>query len=110
VWDDKPLFNARIEAWAHGPVSPKLYNAHRGKFMVNVNTFRGLSDDRKLTKMQKETIDAVLDFYAERSPGALSALTHHEKPWRDAREGLRTGDRSHNVITIDAMVDYYSSL
>ena len=110
VWDDAPLFKDRFEAWAHGPVSPRLYSAHRGKFMVNVTTFNGLSNDRKLTRMQKETIDAVLDFYGSRSPGALSALSHHEHPWRDAREGIRTGERSNNEITLAAMVEYYSSI
>src|SRR5665213_2316970 len=25
VWDGVPLFKARIEAWANGPVVPKLY-------------------------------------------------------------------------------------
>lgn len=23
VWDEKPLFRSRIEAWANGPVSPQ---------------------------------------------------------------------------------------
>lgn len=22
VWDEKPLFNSRIEAWANGPITP----------------------------------------------------------------------------------------
>ena len=30
VWDDRPLFKDRIEAWANGPVIPNLYRAHRG--------------------------------------------------------------------------------
>ena len=25
VWDDKPLFAERIEAWANGPVAPALH-------------------------------------------------------------------------------------
>ena len=35
VWDEQPLFEARIEAWANGPVIPELYNEHRGQFLVN---------------------------------------------------------------------------
>jgi uncharacterized phage-associated protein len=34
VWDQKPLFPERIEAWANGPVSPDLYQKHRGQFIV----------------------------------------------------------------------------
>ncbi|MCC6923464.1 MAG: DUF4065 domain-containing protein [Nitrosomonas sp.] len=31
VWDDEPLFNNKIEAWANGPVVRDLYEKHRGK-------------------------------------------------------------------------------
>ena len=110
VWDEIPLVKDRFEAWAHGPVSPRLYNAHRGKFMVNVTMFKGLSDDRSLTRMQKETIDAVLDFYGSVSPEALSALSHHEPPWREARSGIDVAKRSNREITINAMRKYYSEL
>ena len=34
VWEDKPLFRERIEAWANGPVVPELYKHHRGQFTV----------------------------------------------------------------------------
>jgi uncharacterized phage-associated protein len=110
VWDESPLVKDRFEAWAHGPVSPRLYNAHRGKFMVDVTLLKGLSDDRKLTRMQKETIDAVLDFYGNVTPDALSALSHHEPPWREARAGMGSGERGNQEITITAMRKYYSEL
>jgi len=35
VWEGRPMFRERIEAWASGPVVPELYEAHRGKFMVS---------------------------------------------------------------------------
>jgi hypothetical protein len=34
VWNERPLFNERIEAWANGPVVPDLYQLHRGSFLV----------------------------------------------------------------------------
>jgi uncharacterized phage-associated protein len=33
VWDERPLFQERIEAWANGPVCPDLYQVHRGAFV-----------------------------------------------------------------------------
>lgn len=30
VWEDRPLFPERIEAWANGPVIPELYQAQTG--------------------------------------------------------------------------------
>ena len=38
---------------------------------------------------QRETVDAVLGFYGDRSPQWLNDLTHMETPWQSAR--LRIG-------------------
>src|ERR1700730_81854 len=35
VWDDEPLFDDAIEAWANGPVVRALYARHRGQFKVS---------------------------------------------------------------------------
>ena len=35
VWDEEPLFKARIEAWANGPVVRALYDKHRGSYRVS---------------------------------------------------------------------------
>ena len=32
VWDEEPLFEENIEAWANGPVVPRLYRKHQGQF------------------------------------------------------------------------------
>lgn len=108
VWDAAPLFPDRIEAWAHGPVAPRLYSAHRGRFMVRHEGIRG--DSRKLVKDERETVNVVLGYYGKRSSHWLSSLTHREKPWKDARQGLAPGERGHSEITHNAMAEYYASL
>ena len=35
VWDEKPIFEERIEAWASGPVVRELYEEHRGMFIIS---------------------------------------------------------------------------
>ena len=107
VWDEEPLFPEPIEAWANGPVVRDLYERHRGKFKVR--TWRG-GDPRKLTATQKETIDAVLGFYGDKSSQWLSDLTHNEDPWRLARGDLSAGERGSSVISHAGMMEYYSSL
>ena len=109
VWDDKPLFNKRIEAWANGPVSPELYQHHKGKFKLFASSFKR-GDARHLSAEQKETVDAVLKHYGDKSAHWLSELTHMEKPWKEAREGLSLGERGKAVISLAAMNEYYSSL
>lgn len=107
VWDEQPLFDNRIEAWANGPVVPALFDAHRGEYYVSEET-RG--NCGRLSKEAVETIDAVLDVYGDKSSQWLSDLTHREKPWLDARRGIPDGTRSSAEITHGAMADYYSSL
>ena len=106
VWDERRLFRDRIEAWASGPVVPRLYRAHKGKYRVS-RIRRGRTS--ALTKTQKETVNAVLSYYGRKSAQWLRDLTHLEAPWREAREGLQPGDRGQQVITPAAMAEYYEA-
>jgi uncharacterized phage-associated protein len=108
VWTERELFRERIEAWANGPVVPSLYRKHRGHFKVSPGFFGG--EPSRLSDDQRDVINRVLDFYGEKDPQWLSNLTHMESPWKNARVGLDGGDRSNNVITKEAIVEYYSSL
>lgn len=109
VWDSKPLFPEKIEAWANGPVVPDLYQVHRGMFSVDVSVFK-MGKTENLSKEEKETIDAVLETYGDKSPQWLSELTHNEDPWKNARNGLPVGVGGNREITASAMVEYYESL
>lgn len=107
VWEEKRLFNDRIEAWANGPVIPSLYNSHRGRFKVNECP---TGDSRKLSKSQAESVDAVLDHYGSKTAFYLSELTHRESPWLDARAGLSPSERSSSEISVASMSEFYGSL
>jgi uncharacterized phage-associated protein len=107
VWDQRPLFPERIEAWANGPVCPDLYKVHAGAFIVR-NIAGGNPD--VLDATARETVDAVLDFYGDMHPQELSDITHAERPWRDARGDLPPGARSQTEITHEAMAEYYEAL
>lgn len=106
VWDEKPLFTAKIEAWSNGPVVPALYARHRGLFKVT--SWDG--DPKTLTDEQRETVDAVLKFYGPKTSQWLSDLTHREAPWLKARIGIGPGTRGHKEITHASMMEYYSGL
>ena len=109
VWDEMPLFEEQIEAWANGPVVPALYEKHRGYFTIS--KMRD-GDPTKLSQDQKETIDIVLDSYGDKTGAELSALTHRERPWRATRRsaGLDIGERGNAVISHDDLIGYYSEL
>jgi uncharacterized phage-associated protein len=107
VWEDKPLFDDRIEAWANGPVAPALYDIHRHEFTV---TEQHIPDPKPLTPEQESTVNEVLRFYGERSAWELSHLTHSEDPWRLARAGTPDGARSNVEISTGSMAMYYGAL
>ncbi len=104
VWDDQPLFTEEIQAWINGPVCPALYEKHKGSY--HVTKFSG-GKPENLNSTQKETIDAVLDFYGDKSSHWLSSLTHMEGPWKKARKGLPPRVRGKRMITWESMVEYY---
>jgi uncharacterized phage-associated protein len=109
AWDDKPLFNNRIEAWANGPVVRDLYTFHRLQFEVTPEMFAQHTTGL-LTETEIETIDLVLEAYGDKSPQWLSDQTHSELPWKQARIGLQDGERGENEISLESMSEYYSSL
>ena len=107
VWDEKPLFEEDIEAWANGPVVRELFDYHRGMYKLSAIP---IGNPRLLNQEQKETVNAVLEYYGDKSSQWLIELTHMEDPWNQAREGLPRMDRGNRKISLDAMADYYSSL
>jgi uncharacterized phage-associated protein len=107
VWDDRALFPERIEAWANGPVCVPLYEKHKGEFQISTLQ---KGDSTVLSKDQRETIDAVIKHYGNFSAQYLSELTHAERPWKEARKGLKPGERGNHRITLDSMAEYYGWL
>lgn len=106
VWDEEPLFEEKIQAWAHGPVCPALYRRHKGSF--SISTVKG--DASNLSENERETVEVIVDHYGSFSGQELSDLTHSEPPWRDARKGLSPRERGDHVIQHTALVEYYGSL
>jgi uncharacterized phage-associated protein len=107
VWNDRPLFSDKIEAWANGPVVRTVFKAYQGQYKVKETKY---GDKNGLNLEEKETVDAVLKFYGTKTGFYLSELTHREQPWREARKGLAPGELGNQEITKASMRDYYGSL
>lgn len=84
VWDGRPLFDDRIEAWSLGPVVPSVYEAARYHPEV-IDSAGDLSAD------EASIVDAVIDYYGRLNGSELSVRTHQEQPWLKARNGLAEG-------------------
>ena len=107
VWDEQPLFEENIEAWANGPVVRELFDYHRGMFQIPSVL---IGNPRLLNQDQRDTVNAVLDYYGDKTAQWLIELSHKEDPWIQARKGLPAMERGHRVIPLDVMAAYYSSL
>ena len=109
VWEDAPLFEAPIQAWANGPVVRELYEKHVGKFQIAALPE---GDPNALNADQKTCIDVVLNDYGHSSGQWLSELAHMEAPWKDARARCHCAPGQHcdEIIGQDAMALYYGGL
>ena len=103
VWDEKQLFEEDIEAWANGPVVRDLFDYHRGMYEISAMP---IGNSRLLNQEQQETVDAVLDYYGDKSAQWLIELTHMEDPWKQARRGLQPLERGNRVMSLDTIADY----
>lgn len=106
VWG-RPLFDARIEAWANGPVCPELFNKHSDQYVVSLESMGW--NPVSLAAEETDCIDRVVEALGDLSGIELSQLACAERPWIDAHKDATNGKRSHNVITHEAIEAYYSS-
>ncbi len=110
AWDEQPLFEEDFEAWANGPVCPVLFKEHKGKFIIDKDFLENVTVSMDFTQAQIETMDSVLNTYGDKEPFWLSELTHKERPWKEARDGLEMGEPCANIISKESMQEYYGGL
>ncbi|MEI9918540.1 MAG: Panacea domain-containing protein [Bacteroidota bacterium] len=113
---EKPLIEDDFQAWAHGPVSRKVYNSLKDNTRLydQVSYVRGPKEEhvkkivrKTLTDDQKNLVDEVVEMFSDLTGLQLENLTHNEKPWIKARKGVAAGERSDNVISKDSIRKFY---
>ncbi len=105
----KPLFQEHFEPWVNGPVSPDLYQLHRGCFMLEDGELGSMSISfLDLEKSDLISIQSVLERLGDMSGAELSELTNNEEPWLKHRKGVSSLERSNEGITFDDILSCYS--
>ncbi len=112
---DISLIDDEFQAWLHGPVSRRLYDAVKGHSILYTEVEyvnKGGKNPtevikQSLTQEQFELISDVLNEYSKLSSSQLETLTHEETPWIEARRGIPSGDRCENIISKDTMKSFY---
>lgn len=106
AWYNTAIFSDRFQAWVNGPVNRKLFNEHQHMRIISEYDLQSIPE-HEFSESEELVINAVLEVYGCMSVQDIINLTHNEKPWKDAREGLKPSDRSTNLISNDTMRDYY---
>lgn len=109
VMNGRPLFSDEIQAWANGPVSPRLYHVHAGRYMISKGGMGSHGSSDALSASEKAAAKYVVEKLGACSGEQLRALSHSERPWQDARKGYAPGSRCSVPITIASMKSFYSS-
>ncbi len=122
---ENTLFDDVPEAWVNGPVYRSVYEEYRSIpiyeqilptfFGINSsedlhNETEGLCRSLSLTDEQNEFIESIFCHYGSMSHDRLVYLTHSQRPWNNAREGLEAFEYSNQVIELDDMYHYYSEM
>ncbi|MCA9923916.1 MAG: SocA family protein [Anaerolineales bacterium] len=83
---DKPLFDAPIESWQHGPVVKEVYHTYKtyGNGSIPCPKFFRL---KKYRVQEREIMDEVYSIYGQFSAWTLRDMTHEEPLWRETRDG-----------------------
>lgn len=100
----KPLFEARIEAWVHGPVVPPIFQKYRVYGWKNIPSHNSLPE---ISAAAAKHIDQVLRAYGRYTGTQLERLSHSEKPWLDARNGIPDDVPSTAEITKESMREFF---
>jgi uncharacterized phage-associated protein len=102
---DEPLFEGRIKAWKDGPIVPQVWHSRRDR------STRRASDQAvegiELLADTSDLIDLVLSTYGSMSGDELSALTHVESPWREARGDLPPGAHCSAEVSTESIARFY---
>lgn len=106
----KPIFQEKIEAWAHGPVVPLVYPSFATfrSDLIPANHYD--LDEDALTDDECELVQSVWNVYKQFSAIKLREMTHKESPWRDAHGNCKPGEKCKEEITRPAMKKYFSRL
>lgn len=101
---NKPLFREDLQAWAHGPVAPSLWDRYKDK---GWNALPSPGVRPALSAELERFLKKVLVNYGKYEAKFLEDLTHKEQPWKSVRGDLSSYARCTKPIAKEVMRDFY---
>lgn len=107
-WYGRSMIADEFQAWADGPVEPKLHSENKYDRSDAMSTRLPSADVTRLAELDRAIIDSVLEFYGSFSQSELIERTHDETPWKEAREGVEDGAPSRRPLSQSTMKSFYA--
>lgn len=105
---DKPIVkDGDFEAWVHGPVSEVLYQTYKE---YGWNNIKKEEKAPEFSSDIEELLNSVWETYGNKDGNELEALSHSEKPWKEARVNLNEEERGNVKINPNTMKAFYRSI
>ena len=105
---DKPIAkDGDFEAWVHGPVSEILYQTYK---KYGWNNIKKEEKAPEFPSDIEELLNSVWETYGDKDGNELEALSHSEKPWKEARVNLDEDERGNAIISPKTMKAFYRSI
>lgn len=101
----EPLFDEQFKAYKDGPVVPQVRHAR----IEQTSRKRGGQNltGIELDELSSNLLDLVIASYGSMSAEELSALTHTEQPWLEARGDLPEDAPSSTPLSQESMARFY---
>ena len=94
------LFANDFEGWAHGPVSPIIYQIYKGSGYRCLQLHPSAKVD--VCSQDEIILNGIYDKYKKYTTDELEDMSHKQNPWKKSREGLDCFDIGNRPIkTID---------
>ncbi|MGD0621470.1 MAG: type II TA system antitoxin MqsA family protein [Thermacetogeniaceae bacterium] len=105
-----PLFESDLQAWVHGPVSYSIWSKYQDYGYKSISIERTSFDIPIFDSKQIELLDYVYDVYGDYDAKVLERMTHKDRPWKEARKGLKANELSQNIISKESIKRYFKLL
>jgi uncharacterized phage-associated protein len=98
---NEPLFYDEIQAWQYGPVCPPVYGIYK---MYGANILPKPSNPLlNFLPHIEELLEQIWLYFGKYHAYLLSDMTHDELPWKKARRGLLSDERSSKPVLLEDM-------
>ena len=104
---EKPLFDEDMQAWAHGPAVPSVWDKLKAFGWAEIPPQKV---KRKICGDAALVLNAVNERYGIYTAKALEKRTHAETPWVRARGTLPPEARCTDIIPKEEMRAFFSGL